>query len=541
MDERRAIEEALAGQAEAFGGLVIRYQAAVYAVALAHVFDPQDAQDLSQETFLRAYLRLPTLRNRDAFGAWLFTILRRLCTDFMRGRWRMLKRERPVDLTNECVDGAADPRDTISAKDVADTLWARVGQLDERSREVLSLHYGQQLGVNEIASLTGVGESAVKMRLKHARAVLGEKVDDLRSVWGSAPLVTLSGGVISAVKTVGPVKAGMAAGGLFGLGVAWMALFGWLPVMDLERWRGHAPQEMLRQSKRTFVRIALLLPVLMVLSIVISALAAMAMRTHVPAGVPLYSVITFLVFLSLVVIFKREIELISPGDKARQFFNATLVILMFIVMALQPSYLVPCFGLFLFLQYFVAGRGLVAIAVPPGFWLAPMLAHADKSQAKPVAIAGQHIKRWITILHEYGLVAPPCKRREDSITVRLRCRNYYGEKMAWGLHSSLQAATDGTVTCEVVPRDYVALVKCLGSDELPGRRELGQKLGETFTRALSVYGNGGNRAAIASSLGLADCPLDSSKTSLYKFQKYVMPLVGIALLIASLFYEVPLR
>ena len=171
MEPRETIDAVLGGHPDAFAALVKRYEGPLFACALARVYDREDARDLCQDAFLRAYSALPTLKNRDAFGPWLFMILRRLCVDFLRGKWRRNEGEKKMDLAE--AKTASDPSGALCERDAAATLWQRVGRLDDNSREVLALHYGRQLKIGEIAQLTGLGESAVKMRLQKARTVLG--------------------------------------------------------------------------------------------------------------------------------------------------------------------------------------------------------------------------------------------------------------------------------------------------------------------------------------------------------------------------------
>ncbi|MDX9974990.1 MAG: RNA polymerase sigma factor, partial [FCB group bacterium] len=227
MDDQEAIEATLSGNREAFGFLVSQYQAKVYAVALARVYDRQDAQDLCQEAFLRAYLRLPTLRNRDAFAPWLFMILRRLCVDFVRGKWRKELGEQAMKRNQGDTEDTVDPQHDVAATDAAETLWAHIGQLDDSSREVLSLHYGQDLKVSEIAALTGVRESAVKMRLQRARSRLGDQAGHLKGAWGIAPVPALSAGIMKAVTNAGPLKGGIAASSSWLGGAAVVAALSW--------------------------------------------------------------------------------------------------------------------------------------------------------------------------------------------------------------------------------------------------------------------------------------------------------------------------
>jgi len=80
------------------------------------------------------------------------------------------------------------------------------------------------------------------------------------------------------------------------------------------------------------------------------------------------------------------------------------------------------------------------------------------------------------------------------------------------------------------PRDYVALAQHLGLQELPGRQELAASLGNSFTRALATYAEGGDKVAVANSLGLVQCPIDPTKTYRFVLLKYLLPLAGVVLI-----------
>ncbi len=540
MDDKEAIERTLGGSVDAFGWLVSRYESMVYAVALARVYDHQDAQDVSQEAFLRAYVRLPMLRNCDAFAPWLFMILRRLRVDFMRGKWRKERMEQTVRQSEQLAETSTDPRQGISAMDTAQTLWSRVGQLDDNSREVLSLHYGQEMKVSEIAALTTMKESTIKMRLQKARNVLGDKVSDLNGVWGIAPLPALSAGTMKAITGVGPLKGGIAAGSILGGVFAGLAMLWWSGARDVDRWQDHAPARMVRQGKRTIVRAVLLFAAAMILAPLFAAAVSLALLIghpptfSVPYGVTYGFIVIYGVIIAALLgwVFKREIDLLAPREKVKQFASAGGVIVLFAVMSFAPAYTLGVLGVFLVLQYFFINKSNIALgAVPPGFWIAPLLKHGVPAEPKVIPVTKKQIKPWLTLLHEYGLVAPPLVNDKETLRVRLRLKGSLFEKMEWGTHSSfLLINTQGVVSCTVVPRDYVALAQHLGLEDLPGRQELATSLGNSFTRALCTYAEGGDKEAVASSLGLAHCPIDTTNTYGFLLNKYVLPFIGLLLI-----------
>ncbi|MCC6694385.1 MAG: sigma-70 family RNA polymerase sigma factor [Candidatus Hydrogenedentes bacterium] len=545
MDDREAVEKTLDGSVEAFGCLVSRYESKVYAVALARVFDHQDAQDLCQEAFLRAYVRLPMLKNSDAFAPWLFMILRRLSVDFLRGRWRKDRMREKVLQSDQEAESPTDPRHRIDTADVAQTLWARVAQLDDRSREVLSLHYVQDMKVREIAELTGLRESAVKMRIRRARSILGDRIGDLKGAWGIAPLPAFAGGITKALTAVGPLKGGIAAGSFLGGLFAVLGSLWWSATSDLNRWQNHAPEGMVKEGKRAIVRGVLYFAAVMLLAPLIAFAVALALPlAHSPAAtvpdwvrhgaVAVYCAVLITLFGAVV---KRETDLLSPRERLKQFVNIAAVIAMFATTTWLPAFGLGAMGLVLALQYFFINKSDVALGVvPPGIWVGPLLTRGAAPEVKKSPIAKQQIKTWLTILHGYGLVAPPLVNETVGYSVRLRVRGSLFEKMAYGpANSSLAVDMQGVASCTITPRDYVALAKHLDIEVLPGRQELAKSLGLAFTNALVAYTEGGGRAAVADSLGLVQCPIDPAKSYRFMLLRYVLPLVGVVIMAVSLF------
>lgn len=545
MDDTEAIEKTLHGDREAFGFLVSRYQAKVFAVALARVYDAHDAMDLSQEAFLRAYERLPMLRNTEAFGPWLFMILRRLCIDFLRGKWRHKHMRNRIGLIGPPNATTTNPGHGIDEADAIQTLWSRIAQLDVRSREVLSLHYGQGLKITEIAQLMGATESAVKMRLRRARAVLGERIGDLSGVWGVAPVPAFSAGIMKAVSATGSFKEGIAASSFLGGALAFPALvslFWWCSLRDLKRWEMHAPTGLLGRNKRIMVRSILIVAIAILLAPVIAAAIALLIPLSFSPGDTLphwvatgmTAVYFSLMIVMLGTIFKREIDLLAPREKLKQYMNVVAVGALSLVMLLAPAHASGALGVFLILQYFLVNKSNIALAaVPPGIWIASMLRPSSEVGTRTIPVTRMQIKSWLTLLHSHGLVAPPLKYDEQNVSVRLRLRASLFEKMTWRTYSTLLIATRGEVSCNLLPRDYVELAQHLELEVLPGRQELATRIANSFQRGLAAYAKGEGEAAVASALNLSDCPIDSSKSQGLRVNRYVLPLIGIGLVVHS--------
>ena len=534
MDDRDVVERTLEGNVDAFEVLVNRYRGRVYAAALARVYDAQDALDVVQESFIRAFLKLATLRDRDKFAPWLFAISRRISTDLLRGRWCVEEGELAMKRDSGNHMNAEDPRSGIAARDTAKTLWGLVGQLNEDSREVLSLHYGQQMTVSEISEMTGVRESAVKMRLKKARSVLSDRVGSLQGLWGAATLPQAETGIMAAIKAAGSAKAGMAPASVFAApALGWLAFlgaFGWASGLDIRRWRDHAPRSMARQAKGINLK-----SIAWCLGATAFGLFISPYLTRIGAPAQVSYFIVFGVLLTW--IFWREIALVSPKEKAKQMVNVLLLVSFFAVMFMNPDkhIFLAVVGCYFAMQFFLINTAQVMqAAVRPGFWVTPMLRRTGDEEPRCVPVEQKRIRPWLTMLHELGLVAPPCKTETNAVTVRLRLRQSTFEKMAFSGYSTLRADTSGAVTCTITPSDYVALAQHFDEEAIPGRRELGATLSRVFKQAFGVYAEGGDSRTVMECLGLTACPMDIRKTRIMFMNKYVLPLGGVLLLVASL-------
>lgn len=163
-----------AGDANAFGMLVSRYHDACWRFAFHMLGERADADDVVQDSFLRAYLAIGRYDERDQFRGWLFRILTNQCRNFITSRGRRTRRFVQDEVA---IETAAAPQTGLQLG-VEDAALARaLAQLDPLQREALLLKYAEELEYTEMSRMTGVGESALKMRVKRGserlRALLG--------------------------------------------------------------------------------------------------------------------------------------------------------------------------------------------------------------------------------------------------------------------------------------------------------------------------------------------------------------------------------
>lgn len=160
------VRHTLAGRPDRFETLVRRHLTAVRAIALARTGNPADADDVVQETFLRAYQKLDDLRDPRRFRAWVVAIARRVAGDVA------VKRAREAG--DALRDGESVPPHDHARDELHAMLWRELRRLDPGKREVLLLHYFAGDSAREIARELNVSRAAVLKRLQRARTELGE-------------------------------------------------------------------------------------------------------------------------------------------------------------------------------------------------------------------------------------------------------------------------------------------------------------------------------------------------------------------------------
>jgi RNA polymerase sigma-70 factor (ECF subfamily) len=161
------VRQAKRGDAAAFTQLIGRFERTAMAVGYAACGNGDMAAEAVQEAFLRAWQRLPELRDADRFGAWLAQIVQRAAMD----QHRQARRQPHLELPAMQVDPRqpADPTVDMSRRELDDRVRAALGGLDDVSRTALVLRYYEDMSSRQIAELLEMSPAAVDMRLMRAR------------------------------------------------------------------------------------------------------------------------------------------------------------------------------------------------------------------------------------------------------------------------------------------------------------------------------------------------------------------------------------
>jgi len=182
-DEAALVKEAKAGSYEAFEELVNRYEKKIYRLGLNITSSPEDAEDVLQETFLKAYQHLPEFREDSRFYTWLV----RIAVNEGLMKLRRRRSDKSVSLDDQVDDeGQIKPREFTDWKPNPEQLLAQseTRQILDRAarslpntfRTVFFLRDVEGLSTQETAELLGLTESAVKARLFRARLHLREEL-----------------------------------------------------------------------------------------------------------------------------------------------------------------------------------------------------------------------------------------------------------------------------------------------------------------------------------------------------------------------------
>ncbi|MHB8766762.1 MAG: RNA polymerase sigma factor [Deferrisomatales bacterium] len=155
------VERCLGGQKEAFGALVRRHQDAVFHLALRWSRDRDEAADVAQDAFLRAFRKLGTYQPQYSFRNWVLTI----CASVAKNRFRSDGRRRQAqDAHVELYPRASEPPDGRRQ-----ALGRALAEIPETLRVPLVLKHVEGLSYEEVSGILGIGVSAAKMRVKRGR------------------------------------------------------------------------------------------------------------------------------------------------------------------------------------------------------------------------------------------------------------------------------------------------------------------------------------------------------------------------------------
>jgi RNA polymerase sigma-70 factor (ECF subfamily) len=164
LSDAEIVERVRAGEVDAFAVLLARHRDRMVRYATHMLGDPDEAEDVVQDGFVRAYRAIGRGVRPERVDGWLFRIIVNRCrTEAVRQK----RRVRLVVADESAVARAASPGSAVT-EGWLEAVDRAIRQLDPRQREAFLLHHVEGMGYLEIAEVTGAGESALKMRVKRA-------------------------------------------------------------------------------------------------------------------------------------------------------------------------------------------------------------------------------------------------------------------------------------------------------------------------------------------------------------------------------------
>ena len=170
MDDKHIVAQARRGELSAFEELVTRYEKRVYAIALRSSGSPEDAADITQEVFLRAWRSMKDFRGDSGFATWLFRITMNQCVDYARHKQSqpptqpLVQGEDDEERELPLPDTAPSPEEHLENSELGRELAAALDEVSDEHRRIVLLR--------EIAEILEVSEGTVKSRLSRARIAL---------------------------------------------------------------------------------------------------------------------------------------------------------------------------------------------------------------------------------------------------------------------------------------------------------------------------------------------------------------------------------
>ncbi|MGB7220459.1 MAG: sigma-70 family RNA polymerase sigma factor [Vicinamibacterales bacterium] len=174
--DEELVARSISGDADSFNELIHRWERPIYALAYRTIGREEDARDVCQETFLRAFRALSGFRGQAKFSSWLYRIALNLCRDWIRRERRAPVVQAPEDVDLMDLAAATAPsesvEDVIARKDQGRVVERAMAVLPDEQRRAIVLKEYHGLTFQEIADLEGCPLSTVKTRLYQGLTVL---------------------------------------------------------------------------------------------------------------------------------------------------------------------------------------------------------------------------------------------------------------------------------------------------------------------------------------------------------------------------------
>jgi RNA polymerase sigma-70 factor, ECF subfamily len=168
------IQRTLAGDQKAFAGLVDRHKNMVFSIALKVLRNREEAEEIAQDCFVKAYQSLKTYKGDSKFSTWLYRIVYNAAISQTRKR-----KQEFVEMNEHISDHMTEDEivanlDTVSSDQQAELLKKAIDRLPAEESAIITLFYNREMSVDDISRVTGLSEANVKVKLHRIRKKLYE-------------------------------------------------------------------------------------------------------------------------------------------------------------------------------------------------------------------------------------------------------------------------------------------------------------------------------------------------------------------------------
>ncbi|ELK46668.1 sigma-70 family RNA polymerase sigma factor [Halobacillus sp. BAB-2008] len=151
-------------------------------LAFSYVKDYSTAEDIVQETMIKAYQKYPTFKQESTTKTWLYKIAINLCKDYLKSSYVKRVIKRGTEMFRHLPSGRHTPEETLLKRSEEEALLEEVLKLDDKYREMIVLYYFEEFDVHEVAQVLRISPNTVKTRLRRARQILQDRLTEKGSL-----------------------------------------------------------------------------------------------------------------------------------------------------------------------------------------------------------------------------------------------------------------------------------------------------------------------------------------------------------------------
>lgn len=168
-EDQHYIDAIVNGDTRAFSVLVDRYKHMVFTLAAKILKNHEEAEEVSQDVFVKAYTALPTFKGDSKFSTWLYKIAYYRSLDELKKKKRSLNTSSIDSDTEYHLSSIENVLDTLEANERRSTIKSAIDELSHDDAVVITLHYFEELSLKEIANIMNIEANTVKVRLFRSR------------------------------------------------------------------------------------------------------------------------------------------------------------------------------------------------------------------------------------------------------------------------------------------------------------------------------------------------------------------------------------